>query len=348
MRELYVDPDGVVQTGRSYSEGSAIVNGYVRNLRHLLATYSSSWGDDDMGAQFSKKFLEGMGVLEEIVTGVGETLDFTGEGLRGGGKAYQNADDDAWDAGVKLHKSITQVPALPAALPSAEQNADGHWAPAERAFWASHRPGETLGVRRRGELLEGRLREPGETIEGRPMKSEHRLLRGRVEQGETLAPADGLPVEAGERRAFRSVRPLEPEEPLAPGEHRAMRSIRRTGTGLMTSSFQMKATWGGATVDGYPIPAGYHLIAANELADGTVTMNTDGYLSISPLGTTHQAVDAQGITIVPDGGQQMFIVKENPDFTGIVPGQAPHYAKFAPDGSSIPYVPELETPDQAS
>jgi hypothetical protein len=109
QQELSVDPNGVIQTGSAYTAAGQILRAYQRQLDELRSTYYDSWGDDGLGQQFSQKFLDGLDTLERLVTGVADSLDFGGEGLTTGGKAYQYAEDEATEAGDKLYEALAPL-----------------------------------------------------------------------------------------------------------------------------------------------------------------------------------------------------------------------------------------------
>jgi hypothetical protein len=109
QRPLSVDPDGVIQTGGAYTDTAQVVRAYLQQLHDLRSAYHDCWGNDDLGKQFSEKFLEGLDALEAVVNGVAESLDFSGEGLTSGGKAYQGAEEDATDASNQLHQAMSTL-----------------------------------------------------------------------------------------------------------------------------------------------------------------------------------------------------------------------------------------------
>ncbi|MCT2277756.1 hypothetical protein M3G91_08980 [Micromonospora chalcea] len=112
---LWVDPDGVEGLGKAYESHVQLYESYLAQVTALRARYSNAWGDDDMGKEFSTKFLEGLDNLEAIIGGVKGTLRYTAEGLTESGRAYREADEAAADVSLMLAKDFDglQRPAYP-------------------------------------------------------------------------------------------------------------------------------------------------------------------------------------------------------------------------------------------
>lgn len=104
---IWVDPEGVSGLGDRYADHAATWDQHLQRLRALRVQYKDAWGDDDMGREFSQKFLSGLDNLENLVGGVKGTLEYTAEGLRSSGKAYRDADDDAYAAGHKMARDFS-------------------------------------------------------------------------------------------------------------------------------------------------------------------------------------------------------------------------------------------------
>ncbi|MEE3921223.1 hypothetical protein V2I01_32420 [Micromonospora sp. BRA006-A] len=75
-------------------------------LTALRSRYANAWGDDDMGEQFSTKFLQGLDNLEAIIGGVKGTLHYTAQGLKESGRAYREADEAALDVSRRMAKDF--------------------------------------------------------------------------------------------------------------------------------------------------------------------------------------------------------------------------------------------------
>ncbi|WP_433794793.1 WXG100 family type VII secretion target [Actinoplanes sp. CA-252034] len=103
---LWVDPDGVEGLGQAYQGHVELYDTYLAQLTALRSRYANAWGDDDMGEQFSTKFLEGMDNLEAIIGGVKGTLAYTAQGLTQSALAYREADEAAAEVGHKMAKNF--------------------------------------------------------------------------------------------------------------------------------------------------------------------------------------------------------------------------------------------------
>ncbi|WP_435089811.1 WXG100 family type VII secretion target [Micromonospora aurantiaca (nom. illeg.)] len=103
---LWVDPDGVEGLGKAYESHVQLYESYLSQLTALRARYADAWGDDDMGEQFSTKFLQGLDNLEAIIGGVKGTLHYTAQGLKESGRAYREADEAALDVSRKMAKDF--------------------------------------------------------------------------------------------------------------------------------------------------------------------------------------------------------------------------------------------------
>jgi hypothetical protein len=369
-RELSVDPNGVIRTGTAYTEGGKLLREYLRQLGQLRSTYHDSWGDDELGQKFSQKFLEGLDTLERLVTGVGDSLDFGGEGLSSGGKAYQYAEDEATDAGDRLHTALLPLDMRPqqtaALLPTdngvpRQPGRAGQGLPRQATYSERltaysepndpNRPPE-ISLSERENPDTGKD-EKFAVIDGR----EFRLRPVDMPEGDELITRDGavrlvmaVNPETGERvyqkisfdgRAYEI-------EPVG-GQRRLLRALSPTlpnaPAGVLTSSAISKLEWANATVDGYPLADGFMLMEAKALPDGQVRLDTGAYESIVPLTSEHTVLTANGEPIQPDVGSQLFIVKRDPDYGGIPAGEEPSYAEFLPDGTAYPYISELDTPE---
>jgi hypothetical protein len=108
---LSVNPEGVVNVGDAYDEHVRIYDNYLTQLASLRERYAKAWGDDDMGKQFSTKFLAGLDNLEGLIGGVRGTLQYTSEGLRQFGKAYAEADESALEVGHQMAADFDSLPA---------------------------------------------------------------------------------------------------------------------------------------------------------------------------------------------------------------------------------------------
>ncbi|WP_067494986.1 WXG100 family type VII secretion target [Actinoplanes sp. TFC3] len=348
---LWVNPEGVSQVGDTYAEHVQLYQQYLEQLQSLRDRYADSWGDDDMGTQFSKKFLGGMDNLEQLIGGVKGTLNYTAEGLRESGKAYRDADDQAAEAGHKMAANFeSTLPATPLSATRREVDSTQQGEPLRvmRAMTTQERvlrPAQPTQESERAGILESgpitrevRTRVPaagvpnGETVDTRgevtdlemePLQARRMLARPADAGLEPLQPTTpGVPASPG----------LEPLQPTLPA-----RMPGAAPVGMMTSSHLMRVDYFGAQIGGEPLPEGYRLEALNPLPDGTTRVDANRYDSITPVngaevtGANGQPLDA--------GGGQFVVVKENPDVDPLAEGYQPMYLGFNPDGTPIPLIP---------
>ncbi len=103
---LWVDPEGVVLVGDGYAEHAALYQNYLNELDALRSRYANSWGDDEMGVQFSQAFLGGIDNIEGVIGGVKGRLVFAGEGLRENGRRYGVVDDEAQEVSHSMRQDF--------------------------------------------------------------------------------------------------------------------------------------------------------------------------------------------------------------------------------------------------
>lgn len=103
---LWVDPEGVVLVGDGYAEHAALYQNYLNDLDAMRSRYANSWGNDEMGVQFSQAFLGGMDNIEGVIGGVKGRLVFAGEGLRENGRRYGVVDDEAQEVSHSMRQDF--------------------------------------------------------------------------------------------------------------------------------------------------------------------------------------------------------------------------------------------------
>ncbi|NLU79856.1 hypothetical protein HCA58_15980 [Micromonospora sp. HNM0581] len=253
---LYVDPDGVVSTGRNYGEHVHIYDGYLTETEDLRLRYADAWGDDEMGTAFSTRFLAGMDHLDGMVGGVRGRLAYTSEGLVQFGHAYQVADDDAADVSHRMAADFC-----------------GPTEPPPDQARTLLQPTRSLAVH--VEPDDGTGPPPSDTLRRlEPTRSSLPLAAAPVG-----VPAEAAPSEAvsSELTTFqRSERAL-PSEPAIPA----------TSTSL---------SFPAAYVNGGPVPSGQHLVAFNPTADGMVRIDGNLYDAVVPVaGTSVTQPDGQPV-----------------------------------------------------
>jgi hypothetical protein len=322
---LWVDPDGVEGLGQAYQGHVELYDTYLAQLTALRSRYANAWGDDDMGEQFSTKFLEGMDNLEAIIGGVKGTLAYTAQGLTQSAIAYREADDAAAEVGHKMAKNFeTLGQPLYAASTS-----EGTATPLQPARLAKQH-----AVRAR--VADPEV-EPGKPLAMRAMTVHERAATESI----PALPLEGTRLQPAERNvAYASRRPL--EEP-AESEFTAMEPTQAYATipaqpaMPAISSMFMKPEYATAHVGGQALPAGYQLISLNTFEDGSTRVDANLYDSVTPLaGTTVTTPEG---TVIDPGRGQFFVVKENPNVDPTVPGYEPLVLSYAPDGTPTPIIP---------
>ncbi|MET7747695.1 hypothetical protein [Micromonospora sp. NPDC005367] len=185
---LWVNPEGVSSVGDSYSEHVALYQSYLAQVSELRDRYSSSWGDDEMGQQFSKQFLGELGSLEDILEGVKAKLEYTAGGLREAGLLYRQADDDAADSSHKMARTF-ETNLRSAGVVRAAATAGGAGAPA----------GELTPLTPRvGRPLEPTVEPLSPMIEARPLTSMTPAMSSYVaDPSYATASVNGQPIPAG-------------------------------------------------------------------------------------------------------------------------------------------------------
>ena len=345
---LWVDSDGVYGVGDAYDGQVQLYDTYLQQLTALRARYANAWGDDDMGTQFSTKFLDGLDNLEAIIGGVKGTLAYTAEGLRSAGKAYEEADEEAAGVGTKMAKNFEQL--NQPAYETAQQAPEGQiLSPVEN--------GETPRLRRMERLLEpgerllqaGERRLAGEAVEGEP----GRPLMARTMAVSRLAPTEShafvrssrAPDEEPETQTGHTVTRLArteakllpaengtPLQPLLPAERIPASELQQAMPA--TSTQYMRPAYATAYVGGQPLPEGFKLVSLNPFADGNTRVDANLYDSITPLSSA--SVTNPDGTPIDVGDGQLFVVKENPTVDPTAPGYRPLVLSYSPDGTPTP------------
>ncbi|MET7468182.1 WXG100 family type VII secretion target [Micromonospora sp. NPDC005686] len=307
---LWVDPDGVEGLGKAYAAHVQLYESYLAELTALRARYANAWGDDDMGEQFSTKFLEGLDNLEAIIGSVRGTLRYTAQGLTESSRAYREADEAALDVSRKMAKDF-----------------DGLTYPTRRAVASPALEPTEAGEPHRARLMSRRLAvgvpagEP-DAEQGEP----HRPRLRRLAVGERVAVPAADQATLAPRQYGTPMLPVQPAEPLTP----------LTPAHPAISSYFMRPEYATAHVGGRPLPEEYRLISLNPFEDGSTRVDANLYDSITPLaGTPVTTPDGQPI----DPGQgRFFVVKENPVVDPTAPGYQPLYLSYAPDGTPTPII----------
>ncbi|WP_406077934.1 hypothetical protein [Micromonospora sp. NBC_00858] len=297
-----------------YAEHVALYDGYLKQLTALRERYGSSWGDDDMGTQFSKQFLAGLDNLEGLVKNVKGTLDYTAEGLQSSGKLYREVDDEANEAGHKMANDF-----------------DGNL-------------GQQLHAARSGGSKDAPNGAEAVSL-GRSAPVDpptHALVSAPRGEQQAHSGSDMLrsapSVHADILRSEPSVQGTVTGAPQAP-DGRNSAALDGGNFLPVPSRKWTKPEYSTAHVDGTPLTAGYRLQSFDAFADGSACVDVNLYESVSPVGGL-PVTTADGQPIDTEGSQ-LFVVKENPDVDPTEPGYRPTLVKFGPDGTSVPLVTDL-------
>lgn len=341
---IWVDPEGVVRVGDAYGEQVELYQGYLAKLTDLRSRYANAWGDDDMGTEFSTKFLAGLDNLEKLIGGVKGTLEYTSKGLVGSGRLYRTVDDEAGEAGDRLSRDFESglnlnrrlAPAQGEPESAALLPAETNLRPTEgQQFVRSLRPGAAeTNLLPAGTPDETNLR-PTETVMGQ------RRLYSPDGEGYVLPFEDGVPMEPsqGTLAFFGSRQEVIPGEPLEPLQE-SIRPIEPFEGTPMTSMHMSKVDFAGARINGEPLPEGYQLVGLVPLGDGTTRVDANRYESITPLGDG-VVTAADGHPIDP-GKTHLFVVKYDDTVDPTADGYEPLYLGFTADGTPIPLITDDE------
>lgn len=319
---LWVNPEGVVSVGDTYAEHVALYDRYLKQVALLRERYGNSWGDDEMGTEFSAKFLAGLDNLEGLLKGVKATLEYVSEGLRSSGVLYRTVDDEATE--------VSRTMAI---------DFDEHLSSPLVRF---HNP---EGQR----LVDAPVADPGRD---KPDVPKLALLR-------TDGPPDPPPPNA-ERRPLRKLLPIGQDGTTLAGDPPLVRAhIAPEGVPLgdpfkltpsrpaepplvipPISAMVMSTDYHTAHVDGVPLAEGYRLQGFVTLPDGTVRLDLNRYEVVLPAGQL-TVTTPDGHPITPGDDHQLFVVKDDPNVDPTAPGYRPLYVAFAPDGTPTPLVTDL-------
>ncbi|WP_213453721.1 hypothetical protein [Rhizomonospora bruguierae] len=283
---LWVDPEGVVTAGDAYAEHAALYDSHLRQLAVLRERYGQSWGDDEMGTQFSAKFLAGLANLEGLIKGVKGTLDYVAEGLGSSGRLYRKADDEATEVAHKMAGNLDE---------HLRQGSLHRHRIEEGDLVSRHEDGQTLRVERHGKKrlfkkllpMDQGIRTEAESSPGAPT-----VLRvARVLQTQRLRPVVSATSAAMMKREYRTARVN--SVPLAEGYHLASYRTFPDGTARLDLNLydsvvpasQLTVT----TVDGHPITPEadglLFVVKENTDVDPTAPGYQPLYVSFTPDGT---------------------------------------------------------------
>jgi hypothetical protein len=236
---IYVDPDGVISTGARYGEHAQAYAGHLAYVQNLRAQYGDSWGDDDLGDQFRRKFEAAMDAVELAIKTAVDLMRRAADDLEAGGRRYRNADEAAYETGLRLARQFDgQLPSgtLAPTLPSGTLATDETGQPIPAAATSPITPATWRGITEAtpGIPAYDARDLSGAKVNGQPPPDGQRLVAfsplpdGTIQIDanlyETLTPvvggvvtgADGQPVDPDGGRFF-VVRDASDVDPAAPG-----------------------------------------------------------------------------------------------------------------------------------
>jgi hypothetical protein len=313
---VWVDPEGVSSLGDRYADHAATYDEHLRRLQALRVQYKDAWGDDDMGKEFSQRFLSGLDNLENLVGGVKGTLEYTAEGLRSSGKSYREADDDAHAAGYKMAHDFANFTATGGGGSDSSEPLS-----ARTPSVPNRESAESPLKPRSGTPLEPAT-EALLPTSGTPMEPRTEAL---------LKPTAGIPLEPRTGALLKPTAgtPLEPRtEALSPTTSSFVAATPAISSYVEQPEFRT------ALVGGQPVPEGFRLQALNPMPDGTTHVDANLYDAVSPVVYT-PVTAADGSSIDP-GDRQFFLVKDNTHADPTANGYRPMYVSYTADGRATP------------
>ncbi|MCM4083592.1 hypothetical protein [Paractinoplanes hotanensis] len=272
--KVYVDPEGLKRTGEAYDEHAVRYSGLLAEVQGLRVSYHGAWGDDDMGREFGQTFLAGLDNVEAVLKGSHAQVRYASESLVESSDGYAKADDDAYDAGVRL--SLSAQSELPAQATMRTGSAPDSVTSAATPSLHFVEPST-----------------PARPLIGDAPKS--------GDSTDTVAPSSH----------YEDPRPA--AMPLASGAISPDLSTEATPAGTFTaagpSSHSGVPEVAGARVNGRPVAEGHRVVAFAADPDGSVTYDANRYDSVLPVPCS--AVTSHGEP-VPGEGLRFFVVRDNP------------------------------------
>jgi hypothetical protein len=322
---VWVDPEGVSSLGDRYADHAATYDEHLRRLQALRVQYKDAWGDDDMGKEFSQKFLSGLDNLENLVGGVKGTLEYTSEGLRSSGKSYREADDDAHAAGYKMAHDFANFTTTGGGGSDSSEPLSARTPSVPNREPAESPPGK-LEPKTLLKPLSGTPLEPAtealHPTAGTPLEPRTEAL---------LQPTEGTLLKPRNEALLKPTAgtPLEPRtETLLPTTSSFVAATPAISSYVEQPEFRT------ALVGGQPVPEGFRLQALNPMPDGTTHVDANLYDAVSPVVYT-PVTAADGSSIDP-GDRQFFLVKDNPHADPTANGYRPMYVSYTADGRATP------------
>jgi hypothetical protein len=295
---FWVDPDALERHARPYEEAADGFDKLSASLDELLARYPNAFGQDDLGQQFSSSFNKGLDGVKDRIDRVSQRMAYIGDGLRVSAEGFREAEDSAQDISTKLNSQFHIDPN------DHQNNSNGN-----QKSVSPPDGGSTQATARA--LPSGKEVGP----------SEDGTLREDT-------PKDGDLKDSGPHDKVLTASPPPADNPM-PGQVE--------GDFMTSRTFAPSATGDGVIqIDGVAVGDDLRLIGANEILDGKVRLDVDGYESIIPIGAD-RSVTVDGVSVPVPNDQQLFLIKDAP--TGSEQNGPGNVVEFGRDGSAVRLTP---------
>ncbi|MEU5941294.1 hypothetical protein ABZ807_19375 [Micromonospora sp. NPDC047548] len=326
---FWVDPDALERHARPYEEAADGFDKLSTKLDELLARYPHAFGQDDLGQQFSSSFNKGVDGIKDRIDAVSQRMAYIGDGLRVSAQSYRQAEDSAQDVSTKLNSQFHSDPN------DQQTNSNGNQkavsppdADSTQATARTLPTGKSVDSSKNADLQDDTLAaSPRFVPDGKEVgPSEDGTLREDTPKDGDLKDRD--PKGSGPHEKVLTASPPPADDPV-PGQVE--------GDFMTSRTFAPPATGDGVIqIDGVAVDDDFHLIGANEILDGKVRLDVDGYESIIPVGTD-RSVTIDGVPVPVAGDQQLFLVKDAP--TGSAHNGPGNVVEFGRDGSAVGLKP---------
>ncbi|WJK43727.1 hypothetical protein O7608_15725 [Solwaraspora sp. WMMA2056] len=298
-------------------------DGELRRLDGLRTRYGGAWGDDEIGNEFRKQFDQTMDVVEGIILGVRGTLEYAATGLRISGEGYQQAEDEANEAGRAIGDEFAVLPTRSAVHPDPS---------------GTDKPPVQLSPTQNFTVME---ETPDRTDNPATQLTP---TQNFIVMEEAPDHADEPPVQLSPTQNFTVMEetPDHTDNPATQLTPTHSLSIRAEAPGDSAAAMPLLSSHvtyrtDGVLIDGAPVPEGYELQKLNTFGDGVARLDLNCYDSVQPL-VDHHVVAGPDNRPVDPGDGQLFLVRtrDDADFDPASPGYQPMLVSFLPDGTAVP------------
>ncbi|MGW3121592.1 WXG100 family type VII secretion target [Streptomyces sp. NPDC001107] len=104
-----VDTERLDQAAPQMQELAARIRSIATKLDGRLESLGACWGDDESGRQFLEQYAEPKQQLSEAITGVGDVLDSTVDGIRTMAKGFARTEEQSIEAVRSLTPATDSV-----------------------------------------------------------------------------------------------------------------------------------------------------------------------------------------------------------------------------------------------